>query len=195
MVFFYLEVQKGNMKQRLIVGCIAVLLWSGAWAQDGPFTSNKSKVSFFSSAPLEDISAVNTEATATINPANNEVVVHIPIKAFDFSDKLMEEHFNEHYLETDKFPFATFRGKINEPVDWKRLGRVEVSANGLLSIHGVSQQRTIQGALIVGNNGVQLDSKFKVKLADHGIAIPKLVFQKIAEQVDVTCQFVYLTKK
>ncbi len=182
------------MKLRLFAWVILMFVCGSLPAQSGVYNSVHAKVSFFSSAPLEDISAVNAAASSTINAATNEVTVNIPIKNFDFPDDLMEEHFNEDYLESNKFPAATFTGRINGPVDWKRLGKKEVTADGILNIHGVRQQRTITGSLIVGNNGVQLDSKFTIKLADHGIKIPRLVFQKIAEVIEVTCQFVYDNK-
>lgn len=176
---------------KLFGALLCLALTAAANAQDGLINSVRSKTSFFSVAPLEDISAVTTEASSVINKNTGEITVRIPIKSFDFPDELMEEHFNDDYLESGKFPVATFKGKINNIVDWKRLGKIDLAADGVLTIHGVAQQRTLTGSLIIGNNGVQLDSKFKVKLADHNIKIPKLVFQKIAETIDITCQFVY----
>lgn len=179
------------MKRLLFVPFLLLLTLARVHAQDATINSVRAKATFFSVAPLEDISAASTEATSSLNKSTGEITVRIPIKSFDFPDELMEEHFNENYLESDKFPVATFKGKINNAVDWQRLGKIDVAADGMLNIHGVNQQRTLTGSLIVGNNGVQLDSKFKVKLADFNIKIPKLVFQKIAETIDVTCQFVY----
>ncbi|OLY91470.1 YceI-like domain-containing protein [Cnuella takakiae] len=182
------------MKRLLFLSLFIIGFFAFTHAQDATINSVKAKTTFFSVAPLEDISAVTNEATSSINKNTGQITVRIPIKSFDFPDELMEEHFNDNYLESDKFPMATFTGKITNPVDWKRLGKIDVTADGVLNIHGVNQQRTIAGSLIVGNNGVQLDSKFKVKLADFNIKIPKLVFQKIAESIDVTCQFVYEAK-
>lgn len=179
------------MKHHFTLFLFLLFLGNGLSAQEGNYNSIRSKTSFFSSAPLEDISAVSTEANSVINAATNEITVRMPIKSFHFPDDLMEEHFNDDYLESDKYPIAIFKGRITNPVDWKRLGKIAVAADGILTIHGVSQRRTINGSLIIGNNGVQLDAKFGVKLADHNIKIPKLVFQKIAEVIDVTCQFVY----
>lgn len=176
---------------KLFGALLCLALTAAANAQEGLINSVRSKTSFFSVAPLEDISAVTTEASSVINKNTGEITVRIPIKSFDFPDELMEEHFNDDYLESGKFPVATFKGKINNIVDWKRLGKIDLAADGVLTIHGVAQQRTLSGSLIIGNNGVQLDSKFKVKLADHNIKIPKLVFQKIAETIDITCRFVY----
>lgn len=182
------------MKKTLLVLGLA-LAGIATQAQTGTYNSVRTKTTFFSKAPLEDISAVNTTATSAINVAGNEITVRIPISGFDFPNELMEEHFNDDYLESKQYPVATFKGKINEAVDWSRVGKVEVSATGTLAIHGVEKPRTINGALIIGNNGVQLDSKFTVKLADHNIKVPKLVFHKIAENIEVTCQFVYGPKQ
>jgi polyisoprenoid-binding protein YceI len=107
----------------------------------------------------------------------------------------MQEHFNDDFLETGKFPAASFTGKINEAIPWGKAGTYNVSATGVFTIHGVSQPRTITGKLQVGENSLRLESTFMVKLQDHKISIPKLLFQKIAEQVEVKCLLQYAPYK
>jgi polyisoprenoid-binding protein YceI len=174
---------------------LAVLLFSAmapaASAQGGLFATPAGKVSFFSKAPLEDIEADNNAASSLVNTATNEVSVRIPINKFDFPNELMQEHFNDDFLESAKYPVATFKGKIIEAVTWTKPGTYAVTATGLLIIHGVSQQRTLKGALQVGDNTLRLESVFLVKLADFNIKIPTLLFQKISEQIEVKCLFVY----
>lgn len=149
------------------------------------------KVSFFSKAPLEDISAQNNSAVSFINTKTKQVVVKININKFDFPNKLMQEHFNENYLESDKYPAATFQGKVNEDIAWDKAGTYDLSATGMLNIHGKTLPKTIKGKLQVLENRLQLDSRFEVPLADHNIKIPKLLFSNLAEKIEVTCQFVY----
>lgn len=179
--------------------CILVLAFSmvlnTAMSQSMLYNATKSEFSFYSKAPLEDIEAKNTRAASIINTSNREIVVRIPVSQFQFSNKLMQQHFNENYMESEKYPYATFRGKINENIDPGKSGTYTVSANGILSIHGVDQNRKLTGKLVVGENSMQLETKFDVILADHQIEIPKLVFKKIAEKIEVNASLNYTPLK
>ena len=107
----------------------------------------------------------------------------------------MQQHFNETYLESEKFPYATFKGTINEVINFSKSGTYNLSASGTLNIHGVDQERTIKGKLIIDENTLNLDAKFEVLLIDHKINIPKFVFKKIAEKIAVTASFNYIPNK
>ncbi|RPD46526.1 YceI family protein [Paracnuella aquatica] len=170
---------------------LILALTQAANAQNGLFATPAGKVSFFSKAPLEDIEAENNAASSLLNTTNNEVSVRIPVNKFEFPNDLMQEHFNDDFLETAKYPVATFKGKINEVVTWNKPGTYTVTATGVLNIHGVAQQRTIKGTVQVAPNSLRLESAFVVKLADFNIKIPTLLFQKISEQIEVKCLFVY----
>lgn len=182
------------MKSYLIL-ILLNLAFSNVSAQDILYSATKTEFSFFSKAPLEDIEAKNIRATSIINLSNREIVVRIPVSHFQFSNKLMQQHFNENYMESEKYPYATFRGKINESVDPEKVGTYTVSANGTLNIHGVDQSRKINGKLVVSEKGVQIETKFDVILADHQIEIPKLVFKKIAEKIEVNAALYYAPLK
>lgn len=172
-----------------VVASLACL--STAQAQEKLYTAKTAEVKFFSKAPLEDIEAINKKAQSVLNTETREVAVKIPIRDFVFPNGLMQEHFNENYLESEKFPNGIFRGKINEAVDFAKDGSYNVSATGKTNIHGVERDQTIKGKLTVAGGLVTLDANFDVLLADHKIEIPKLVFQKIAEKINVTTRFVY----
>lgn len=155
-------------------------------------STTKGEVSFFSSAPLEDISAKNNRVISMLNTETGELVVRVPINQFDFPNKLMQQHFNENYMESEKYPYGTFKGKLNEGIDFSKPGTYEATANGVLNIHGVDQKRSLNGKVIVGQDGkVQLQTKFTVALADHKIDIPRIVFNKIAEKIAVSANFSY----
>ncbi len=178
--------------RRQVLTCL-VLLWVSIHSQaQGMLTAKSGKVSFFSSAPLEDIEATNQSAQSVINTNTKEVAVKIPIKAFKFDNSLMQEHFNENYMESEKFPHATFKGKINEEVDLTKEGIYQVSATGKMNIHGVERDQTIKGKLQVAGGKAILDSSFEVLLVDYKIEVPTVVFQKIAEKIKVSCLFTYL---
>ena len=115
----------------------------------------------------------------------------VDIKTFDgFNSPLQREHFNENYMETKRFPKATFSGKIIEKTDFSQNGTYTVRAKGLLNNHGVEQERIIKSTIEVKNGQLRIKSQFTVPLSDHNISIPKIVHQKIAEEIKVTVEAV-----
>jgi hypothetical protein len=164
----------------------ALMMFGSAMMHAQIYMGKSCDISFFSKGPIEDISAINKTAKPIFNSATGEVAIKVTIKGFEFQKKLMEEHFNEKYLESDKYPYATFTGKINEPIDYKKDGTYQVTVKGKLDMHGVVQERTIDGTITVKGGEISFDSKFKVALKDHKIEIPTLVAQNIAEVVEVT---------
>ncbi|MFN4144375.1 MAG: YceI family protein [Runella sp.] len=149
------------------------------------FSTNTGETSFFSETPVENISAVNKSGQAILNTTNGEIVVQMNMKDFDFPNKLMQEHFNENYMESDKYPKAIFKGKINEKIDFSQAGTYDVSATGDFTLHGVTKNRTLNGKLTVANGTYTLASDFDVALTDHKIKVPKLVFVKVAQVIKV----------
>jgi polyisoprenoid-binding protein YceI len=107
----------------------------------------------------------------------------------------MQEHFNEKYIESEKYPQSSFKGKINETIDYTKDGEHNVTVTGKLNIHGVEQDRTISGKVIIKNGTIQLISEFKVRNVDHNIQIPKLVVAKIAEAIEVKVDCILMPKK
>lgn len=177
------------MKYRLLILCL--FLTVPVVRAQQLYASVSSETRFFSSTPLEDIEAASTKAQSLINVQTREVAVKIPVKSFVFPNGLMQEHFNENYMESEKFPHATFKGRINEPVDLARPGVYDVSATGRLNIHGTERDQTIKGKLTVRPGNMDLEATFEVPLADHNIRVPKVVFMKIAEKIAVTAKFAY----
>lgn len=167
----------------LILSLITLSLAYTAQAQI--IKSAETEVSFFSDAPVEDIAATNKKMTAAINTDSRAIAFSVPIRGFKFEKSLMEEHFNENYLESAKFPNANFKGTISEAIDFKKDGTYKATATGTLNIHGVEQKRTLEGTITVKGGVVTLNANFKVKLADHKVEIPTIVFQNIAEIIDV----------
>lgn len=149
------------------------------------FVCKNASVSLYSSAPIEDIEAATTSGTSVYNSATGDVAFSVPIKSFHFPKSLMQEHFNDTYMESDKYPTATFKGKVTNMPDLSKDGTYAVKANGDFTVHGVSQNRTIDGTFTVKGGAVSLSSEFMVKCADHKITIPKIVFHNIAESVRI----------
>lgn len=150
-----------------------------------------SRISFFSEAPLENISAVTRKAASALDTTGNEIAFKVSIKTFEFEKQLMQEHFNENYMESDKFPHATFGGKINEPVNWNRDGTYRVTVAGNLEIHGVKKSYTTGATVEVKGGLITTHAKFNVNLVDHEIKIPRIVIKNIAEVVEVEVSSTY----
>jgi len=149
---------------------------------------DKTEITFYSYTPVENISARSTTITEAVNLSTGDFTFKIVIKTFDFPNDLMEEHFNENYLESSKYPNATFKGTFTSttPIDLAKDGTYPVTATGVLTVHGVAQKRTIPAVITIKNGVASLEAKFKIKLVDHNIEVPTVVFSKIAEEIDVT---------
>jgi polyisoprenoid-binding protein YceI len=154
-------------------------------------TSKAINISFYSSAPLEDIEAKTSNGTSVITTSKNSFFFLVPIKSFTFKSSLMQEHFNENYMESEKFPDARFTGKINEEIDWKKDGVYNVTVTGKLTVHGVDKDRTIPGTITIKNGVVSINAKFDISCKDHNIKIPSMMAEKIAEVVAVTISGTY----
>jgi len=143
-------------------------------------------MSFTSNADLELIKAASNKVQGLIDPATNQFAFSVDVKSFQgFNSELQREHFNEKYMESEKFPKARFSGKIIEPIDFSSGQSYEVRAKGELDIHGQKQTRIIKSKVRVENGIVYLETRFFVPLADHNISIPTIVSQKIATEIEV----------
>lgn len=168
---------------------ILLALTSSLLGQQAPpalYVSKNAAITLYSDAPMEDIEGNSTDGKSVYNASTGELAFNVAIRSFKFQKSLMQEHFNENYMESDKYPQASFKGKITEKPDVTFNGSYPVTATGVLEVHGVKQQRTIKGKINVNNGKVTMTSEFMVKCADHKIEIPKLVFQKIAETLKIT---------
>ncbi|MGQ1786438.1 MULTISPECIES: YceI family protein [unclassified Saccharicrinis] len=145
-------------------------------------------VIFFSHAPMEDIKAENSQVAAILNGEDGSLTFALLIKSFEFEKALMQEHFNENYLESDDFPKANFKGEIIDfSRDMLQSGKnSEVSISGQLTIHGVTQNIETLANLAANEDGVRGTAQFIVKPEDYNIKIPKAVRNNIAKEIEVT---------
>ncbi|UYQ93214.1 YceI family protein [Chitinophaga horti] len=176
----------------LLMLCLPLAL--GATAQD-VYASRNVSLSFFSKAPMEDIDAKTTQCVSAINIKTGAVYFKVAVNTFQFKKSLMQEHFNENYLETHKFPNAEFKGKLLDLPDLTKPGTYTVTVEGTLDMHGVKKTYREKGTLTVAVGSIAVSSTFKVRVADHNIKIPRLVVKNIAEVVDVTVSGKYAPAK
>lgn len=157
------------------------------------YMTRSGQVSFSSKTPIENIEGVNNEVTSMIDTGKGDIVFAILVKSFRFEKALMEEHFNENYMESNKFPKATFQGKITNAasINFSKDGSYPATVEGDLTIHGIKQKQTATGTVTVSKGKISAISTFTIKLADYKIEIPSLVAEKISETIEikVNCQY------
>ncbi|MFY7860850.1 MAG: YceI family protein [Chitinophagales bacterium] len=148
--------------------------------------SKNTQVRIFSSTPIEDIDAKTNTAVLALNEKSGKVLMKLQIKSLNFPKKLMQEHFNENYMESDKYPTAEFEGVIQNIPDFNVHKTTELKAKGTITIHGVKREIDVPISLTTSKDKVVGQSTFKVKCADYNVEIPKIVLKNIAEDIEVT---------
>ena len=158
----------------------ALLSGQAVWVNKG------GKIDFRSDAPLEIIQASSNALKGALDPADQSFAFSVAMASFQgFNSPLQRVHYNENYMESVKSPDATFSGRIIEEIDLWQPGEYLVRAKGMLNIHGVSVERIIKVKVLIGEKGCKYSASFTVPLVDHAITIPKVVNQKIAEEIQV----------
>lgn len=166
---------------------IVVLLLSTQLVIGQKYFSKTGKISFHSEASLEKIEATNSSASTVIDVTTGSIEWAVLIQGFKFEKALMQEHFNENYMESVTYPKAKFKGKIDNPksINFSKDGVYNVMVNGQLEMHGVSKPVTAEGTITIKGAIITARSNLTVQLSDYGIEIPKLVADNISKSVDI----------
>lgn len=179
------------MKNIFLILAASFLVTLSADAQN--FITKNGKISFFSKTDVEDIDAVNNQAVSVINSQTGSVAFSVLVNGFLFKKALMQEHFNENYMESGKYPKATFKGNIADlsKVDFKKDGSYNVTVTGDLAIHNVTNKVTVPAVIVVKGNTISANTTFKVKLDDYKITVPKVVENNISKTIElkVSCNY------
>lgn len=172
------------MKSSIII--IALLLVC-QFSQAQKLICKDGHIWFYSHTAMEDIEAHNYQVVAVLDQSNGELIFTLLVKSFNFKKKLMQEHFNENYMESDTYPKAGFKGNIVDfdKIDLKSDGKHEVTVKGELTIHGVSKEVSIKGMIEIANNMIHAKSDFTAIPSDYNISIPDLVKENIAKEIEV----------
>lgn len=185
-----------KMLSRFLLTVLPIICFAFAWPQSGKYTVQKGEVKFTSDAPLELIQAKSKLLKGVIDMDERAFAFSVDVSSFEgFNSPLQREHFNENYLETKQFKNATFTGKIIEKDDFTRDGTYSIRTKGKLTVHGISKERIIKSEVTTKNGVIHLKSDFTVLLDEHGIAIPKIVYQKIAEEIAVAVEADFVPMK
>ena len=174
----------------LIIGLINLSLY----AQDKLYT-NTGYISFISETPLLNIEGVNQKVISFFKPGTGEIAFALRMTDFSFELPLAREHFNENYVESQKFPNAVFKGKLSgiEAINYKQAGTYPVIVTGEMTIHGQTVKINEKAIISIDEGGnVSGFSVFILKPEDFGIKVPRLVRDKVAEQIPVTVKVDYI---
>jgi polyisoprenoid-binding protein YceI len=154
------------------------------------FITKTGHIKFYSDSPLEKIEAHNRQVNAALDASTGDFVFRVLMKSFDFEKALMQEHFNENYVESDKFPNALFLGKVTniKDVNVSKEGVYEATIEGKLTIHGVTQNVKEKGSFEVKEGKLNGKAKFNIMLSDYNIKIPGAVTNNIAKSVEITVE-------
>ncbi len=171
------------MKKLILLSAVVTAFTSEISAQI--FMAQAGEASFFSPTPVENITATSKTAKYILNTKTQDIQAKIAMTSFVFEKPLMQEHFNENYVESEKYPHAILKGKINEKIDFTKDGEHPVTVTGIMSIHGVDKEYSIPGKLIVKGDQIIISSTFKLKFADHNIVIPSLYTGVIPPDTEV----------
>ena len=151
-------------------------------------------IKFYSTTPIEDIEAVTKKASSVLDLSNGEFACQVLMKSFHFEKALMQEHFNENYVESEKYPKAVFKGKIQEysqVFDLSKDQYISKKVKGTLSLHGVEKEIEVESSFIINKGRITQESQFFVSPLDFEIEIPGAVVDKISDKIEVTFKAEY----
>jgi len=187
-----LNFKSKNMK-RIIASSVILLTLSLASFGQAKFLSRAGHIWFYSKTPMETIEAHNNQVAAFIDVTKNTIAFEVLNKSFKFERALMEEHFNENYMESAKFPKATFKGQFTniKDINFSKDGVYNAIIEGDMTIHGVTKHITEKGTVEVAKGKIITKAKFGIKPEDYKIEIPSVVKEKIANPLEVNVDITY----
>ena len=185
------------MKKRVLFLIAVSFLMIGILKAQQKYFTKSGSIEFYSHATVEDIKATNNSAVAVLDTKNGNIQFSVLMKGFQFKKALMQEHFNENYVESSKYPKSTFKGTItnNSDIKYSVAGNYTAKVKGKLTIHGVTREIETTGTIKVGADRINASSTFNIRLADYNIEIPALVKENISETIQIKINTVLETLK
>jgi polyisoprenoid-binding protein YceI len=179
------------MKNRLLT---VLLIWAGHESvAQFKFIDRAGEARFFSASQIENIEAINKQALSVLDIQTGEIQAAVLMKSFAFEKALMQEHFNENYVESDKYPKATFKGKILnlKAIDFTQEGTYVLQVEGEMSLHGVTRPVSLKAEANITKGVILATAEFYLAVKDFNIDIPRLVVNNISEKIRVNVKFRY----
>jgi len=178
------------MRRLVIILSLSMVVFA---ANAQKYMTKTGYIGFYSQTPMENIKADNNQVASVLDISSGDMVFQVLIKSFHFERALMETHFNENYMESEKFPKSIFKGKITDvsSVDFKKNGVYNITVEGDLTIRDVTNKVSTKGTLEVVSGGINAGSRFNIVPEDYKISIPGVVRDKIAKNLEVTVTMKY----
>lgn len=185
------SIKRSIMKKLFFIGLMMISGLVSLTAQK--YFTREGKISFFSEASVENIEAHNRSATSVLDTESGRLEFAVLIKGFQFEKALMQEHFNENYMESDEYPKATFKGQLGDPsaINWSQDGTYNVKVVGDMTIHGVTRSISAPGTITIAGDEISAESTFQVAVADYDIEIPSVVQDNIAKMISIAVNVDY----
>lgn len=173
--------------KKTILFAISVLSLNSIFAQKTYYSTKSGSAFFDAGTGLEDITATNKLTTVIMDPSTGKMNFLMNIKGFEFKSQLMQDHFNENYMESDKYPTSSFKGTISNisKVNFSKDGNYPVTVTGTLEIHGVKNEVTANGTIKIKGETVEASSDFNIQLEDYKIPVPSVVGEKLSKTVKI----------
>jgi len=185
--------QSTGIKRIISIAALLILFHTSVHSQ--VYTTRTGFIGFYSKTPLEDIRAENNQVFAAIDPGKKNIAFSLLLRGFVFTKELMQEHFNENYVESDKYPKAVFSGSFAGDVNLSKDGVYKVMVKGNLTLHNTAHPLETPATIEVKGGKLLGQAEFKVKPEDHNISIPSLVRDKIAQEMRVNVKIECSTNK
>jgi len=181
------------MKQMTKIAAIVLFMMSAQYSvAQKVYATKTGQIAFNASSPIEKIAAINNQADSKFVGENGQVIFAVLIKGFKFENQLMEDHFNENYMESTKFPKSDFKGFITniKDVNFSKDGSYPVTLDGNLTLHGVTNKVTASGTMKIAGGVPEMEGTFKIKLKDYKVE-GLYIGDKIAPEVAITVKCKY----
>lgn len=179
---------KNTMSKKNGIVILALLMSASASFAQNKFFTKTGKIDFFSKSSMEDIEAKNKTVTAVVDSKSGAIQFSVQMKGFEFEKKMMQEHFNENYVESSKYPKGEFKGTItnNADINYTKDGSYTVKVKGKLTMHGVTKDIETSGTVKVNGGKLDVNSVFNILLSDYKISIPAVVKEKVSNSIKIT---------
>ncbi len=177
--------------QKFVLALIAVIAFGSLSAQK--LMTRNGNVKFFSDAAIEDIEAINNQVSSVLDLETGEFAFLVPIKGFMFEKALMQEHFNENYMESSQYPSGSFKGTAGDlsKIDLSKDGSYDIVFSGVMNIHGTDREIKEKATITVKDGKANLTSVFRLEPEAYGVQIPASKRDNIAKSLEVTVNMNY----
>ena len=182
----------GIMKKISIL-LLSATLFSGLTLNAQKYKTTEGQIEIFSKTPVFTIEGMDKKVASIINFETGDVVATTLVRSFKFHEALVEDHFNENYMESEKYPKASFKGKITniKDVDLKKNGEYKVTIKGDLTLHGQTNPIDVPGTLTVKDGKLVGKTVFNVSLAGYKIRVEESYKDAIKDEIKLNITFDY----